>query len=125
MVLGGIVRTPLRRASDRFSRAWKHQEVAVHRPDRKTIDHPEVGKLTVDCDVAVEGSEVRIVVHTADPAAEMAKVFPGTPLDAELSALSADRTSKPEGDQAHSCPPRVARNRDLHWCGGGGASPTC
>jgi MmyB-like transcription regulator ligand binding domain len=45
---------------------------------RKTIDHPEVGRLTLDCDVLeVHGSDLRLVVYTAAP---------GTP-DADALAL--------------------------------------
>jgi hypothetical protein len=34
----------------------------------KTIVHPAVGPITLDCDVlTVAGSDLRIVVYTADP----------------------------------------------------------
>jgi len=34
----------------------------------KTIDHPEVGPITLDCDVlTVAGSDLRLVVYTAEP----------------------------------------------------------
>jgi hypothetical protein len=34
--------------------------------DLKTIDHPEVGPITVDCDILlVPGAEFRIVTYTA------------------------------------------------------------
>lgn len=37
--------------------------------DRKTIAHPEAGPLTLDYDVfTVDGSDLRIIVFTADPA---------------------------------------------------------
>ena len=36
--------------------------------DRKTIDHPEAGRITVDCDVlTVQGSNLRLIVYTAPP----------------------------------------------------------
>jgi len=35
---------------------------------QKTVDHPQVGVLTLDCDVLrVAGSNLRIVVYTAEP----------------------------------------------------------
>ncbi len=62
--------------SPRFTEAWQRRDVAAHHGDRKTIDHPEVGRLTVDCDVlTVEGSEVRLVVHTARPGTVDAERF--------------------------------------------------
>ena len=36
-------------------------------PNSKTIDHPEVGPITLDCDVlTVAGSDLRLVVYTAE-----------------------------------------------------------
>jgi hypothetical protein len=40
----------------------------VRTADRKTLIHPEVGPITVDCDVLlVHGSDLRLVVYTAPP----------------------------------------------------------
>lgn len=39
-----------------------------HEASRKTIDHPQLGPLTLDCDVlSVAGSDLRIMVYTAEP----------------------------------------------------------
>jgi len=39
-------------------------------PNSKTIVHPEVGPITLDCDVlTVAGSDLRLVVYTAQPSA--------------------------------------------------------
>ena len=58
----------LRRTSDRFREVWDAGAVGVHRSDRKTIRHREVGVLTLDCDVlTVQGSDLRIVAYTAPP----------------------------------------------------------
>jgi transcriptional regulator with XRE-family HTH domain len=66
----------LHAVSQRFSAVWRRRDVAAHHGDRKTIDHPEVGRLTVDCDVlTVEGSEVRLVVHTSLPGTVDAEKF--------------------------------------------------
>ncbi|MEP7026302.1 MAG: transcriptional regulator, partial [Actinomycetota bacterium] len=41
---------------------------AVRAADRKQIDHPEVGLLTLDCDVlTVQGADLRVVTYTAEP----------------------------------------------------------
>ena len=64
----------LRAASPRFAELWDQRPVARRAADRKTIDHPEVGPITLDCDVrSVSGSDLRLVVYTApagSPAAE-------------------------------------------------------
>jgi transcriptional regulator with XRE-family HTH domain len=41
----------LRTGSPEFARLWDDHRVAVRRSSRKTFDHPEVGRLTLDCDV--------------------------------------------------------------------------
>lgn len=42
--------------------------VGGHREERKTIEHPQVGPVTPDCDVlTVSGSALRVVTHTAAP----------------------------------------------------------
>jgi transcriptional regulator with XRE-family HTH domain len=53
---------------ERFRRLWATAEVAENPSARKTIDHPEVGRLTLDCDVlVVAGSDLRVVAYTAAP----------------------------------------------------------
>lgn len=55
----------------RFAELWATGEVAAHREDHKTIDHPSVGPVTVDCDVLTDGdSELKIVIMTAVPGSE-------------------------------------------------------
>jgi transcriptional regulator with XRE-family HTH domain len=58
----------LRRASARFAERWEQRPVARHRAARKTVLHPEVGQITLDCDVlTVGGSDLRLIVYTAPP----------------------------------------------------------
>ena len=58
----------LRACSPRFAELWEQRPVAEHVASRKTIAHPEVGRITVDCDVlTVAGSDLRLVVYTAPP----------------------------------------------------------
>jgi transcription regulator MmyB-like protein len=58
----------LRRHSDRFAELWDAGAVGGVEGSRKTVDHPQVGALTLDCDVlSVAGSDLRIMVYTADP----------------------------------------------------------
>jgi transcriptional regulator with XRE-family HTH domain len=68
--------TDLRRASPEFARHWASPEVADLHADRKTFRHPEVGQLTLDCDVlTVSGSDLRVVAYTAVPGSVDAELF--------------------------------------------------
>lgn len=58
----------LRQASPRFARLWVERVVNSTGSNSKTINHPEVGPITLDCDVlTVAGSDLRLVVYTAEP----------------------------------------------------------
>lgn len=68
----------LRDASPLFAGVWERGAVRPRVSDRKTLDHPELGPITIDCDVlTVRGSDLRVVVYTAPP---------GTP-DADALAM--------------------------------------
>jgi hypothetical protein len=45
--------TRLRTASAEFRRLWSEHEVAVRRAARKTVLHPRVGRLVMDCETLV------------------------------------------------------------------------
>ncbi len=58
----------LRTNSHRFATLWAAGTVGRHEAARKTIDHPHVGALTLDCDVlTVAGSDLRVIIYTAEP----------------------------------------------------------
>ena len=58
----------LREREPRFAELWERRPVARHASARKTIRHPEVGEITLDCDVlTVRGSDLRLIVYTAEP----------------------------------------------------------
>jgi hypothetical protein len=64
----------LHEKSDRFAELWDDAAVGIHDAARKTIDHQIVGPLTLDCDVlSVAGSDLRIMVYTAEPGSEDAE----------------------------------------------------
>ena len=64
----------LRGSSARFAELWDSGAVGRQEASRKTIDHPQVGPLTLDCDVlSVAGSDLRIMVYTAEPGTEDAE----------------------------------------------------
>ncbi len=61
----------LRAHSPRFAELWDSGAVGTHVAARKTIDHPQVGPVTLDCDVlTVAGSDLRIMIYTAEPGTE-------------------------------------------------------
>lgn len=70
--LAGMI-TALRRSSPEFAHLWELSTVAHYGNERKTVDHPEVGELELDCDVlSVHGANLRIIVFTAAPGSEAA-----------------------------------------------------
>ncbi|WP_446040905.1 helix-turn-helix domain-containing protein [Streptomyces sp. SID1121] len=61
----------LRAQSDRFAELWDTGVVGRHEAARKTVDHPDVGPVTLDCDVlSVAGSDLRLMIYTAEPGTE-------------------------------------------------------
>ena len=70
--LAGMI-AELRRTSAEFARLWEGSAVAHHGSERKTIDHPQVGEIELDCDVlSVHGADLRVIVFTAEPDSEAA-----------------------------------------------------
>lgn len=57
----------LRDTSGHFAELWAATATAApHLNERKTILHPEVGEITLDCDVLlVQGDDLRVVTYTA------------------------------------------------------------
>lgn len=54
------------RGSELFRELWESGAVGEHQSELKTLEHPIVGDLTLDCDVlSVAGTDLRIVVYTA------------------------------------------------------------
>jgi transcriptional regulator with XRE-family HTH domain len=64
----------IRRALDgspRFAQLWHDGAVGGHAEDRKTIIHPDIGEITVDCDVLNDSdTDLKIVIYTAAPGSE-------------------------------------------------------
>jgi transcriptional regulator with XRE-family HTH domain len=60
----------LRAASADFGRLWAEHEVAVRRADRKTVLHPRVGRLVMDCETLVTPDQRQqlLVLTPADAA---------------------------------------------------------
>ncbi|NKE62495.1 transcriptional regulator, partial [Lentzea sp. PSKA42] len=64
----------LRDTSSAFAHLWDTGIVGVHESDTKTVDHPDVGTLTLDCDVLIApGTDLRVVAYTAAPGSDAAE----------------------------------------------------
>jgi hypothetical protein len=60
--------TDLRHAGTAFAALWETGIVGLHETDTKTVDHPDAGTLTLDCDVLIApGTDLRVVACTAAP----------------------------------------------------------
>jgi hypothetical protein len=62
--------------SSRFAELWDSDAPAQPRDPsrRKTIDHPVVGRMTLDCDTLIVAlDDLRITVYTAEPGTEDAE----------------------------------------------------
>ncbi|MFF4899751.1 helix-turn-helix domain-containing protein [Streptomyces sp. NPDC001068] len=60
--------TELRAGSERFAELWDAGVVGRLEASRKTIEHPQVGPVTLDCDqLRVEQHDLRILVYSAEP----------------------------------------------------------
>ncbi|WP_369200796.1 helix-turn-helix transcriptional regulator [Streptomyces sp. PU-14G] len=62
--LRGLI-AELRGVSDRFARLWDAHAVGAHTRATKTVEHPEVGPLVLDCDVLASPDGLRVVLYTA------------------------------------------------------------
>lgn len=60
--------TALQAADARFGELWHATLVGAVHDTHKTVEHPDLGVLDLDCDVlTVDGADLRIVVFTAAP----------------------------------------------------------
>ncbi|MBO8192244.1 helix-turn-helix domain-containing protein [Streptomyces oryzae] len=60
--------------SPAFLRLWEEHAVGRHTMAAKTVEHPQVGAVTLDCDVLVApDSDLRVVLYTAAPGTEAAE----------------------------------------------------
>jgi transcriptional regulator with XRE-family HTH domain len=56
----------LRAGSPRFARLWTESRPAARRASTKTVVHPEIGRITLDCDLLLlPDTDQRLVVYSA------------------------------------------------------------
>ncbi|WP_228472865.1 helix-turn-helix transcriptional regulator [Streptomyces cyaneochromogenes] len=66
--------TSLRSTSERFEDLWDSHTVGFHTTDSKTVHHPDLGPVTVDCDtLTIPGNDLRIAICSAPPATTTAE----------------------------------------------------
>ena len=71
----GLIRE-LAALSPRFVELWEGGNLEPHQDHgrHKTIDHPAVGRITLDCDtLVVAADDLRIMIFTAEPGTEDAE----------------------------------------------------
>jgi transcriptional regulator with XRE-family HTH domain len=67
--LAGLIRRTLE--NPRFAQLWHDGVVGRHIEDHKTIRHPDIGDITVDCDVLSDAdTDIKIVIYTVAPGSE-------------------------------------------------------
>jgi transcriptional regulator with XRE-family HTH domain len=54
-----------------FAELWQDGAVGGHAEDRKVICHPDIGEITVDCDVLNDSdTDLKVVIYTVTPGSE-------------------------------------------------------
>ncbi|MFS8202221.1 helix-turn-helix transcriptional regulator [Streptomyces sp. CWNU-52B] len=65
--LSGLI-AELTTGSERFRSIWEEGRSTVHRSMHKTIEHPEVGRLVLDCDtLLLPDTDQSLIVYSAAP----------------------------------------------------------
>jgi transcriptional regulator with XRE-family HTH domain len=102
----------LRRTIDgnsRFARLWREGAVGEHATDRKTIQHPTAGEITVDCDTLhASDTDLKIVAMTAPSGSEDAGKIELTRITPSIAAQAERRRG-----------PRAGRSRKPRQPGAG------
>jgi transcriptional regulator with XRE-family HTH domain len=66
----------LRVRSQRFADLWERHDVKRRRTDRKTVLHPVVGRIDLDCEVMLSPEhDQRLIIHSARPGTPAAQAL--------------------------------------------------
>jgi hypothetical protein len=73
--LRGLV-DALRAGSPRFTALWERHDVEEHHAESKTVHHPELGSLVLDCDhLHLHQDDQVLIVYSAEPGTPSAKAL--------------------------------------------------
>ena len=68
--LAGLISSRLG-GNPRFAQLWRDGAVGGHAEERKVVRHPDIGEITVDCDVLNDSdTDLKIVIYTTVPGSE-------------------------------------------------------
>ena len=82
----------LRARSVEFSRLWELRQLEALHPNRKRFEHPEIGRLDLDCDsLHVPGEDQTLIVYSASEGSHEAEAL------ALLRVLGTQRLTTPSG----------------------------
>lgn len=88
----------LRTGSPLFARQWEEGPVAERRASRKTVNHPELGRLVLDCEALhVADVDQTLVVYSAAPGTPEAEALALLRV-VGLQKLDSGRGAPPQGD---------------------------
>jgi transcriptional regulator with XRE-family HTH domain len=83
--------TDVRAQSPRFAELWDEGRAAAHQSLVKTVHHPGVGDIVLDCDVvAVPDSDVKLVVYSASGSSDGAEKLDVLRVDAIPAVVAAE-----------------------------------
>ncbi|PRY38926.1 helix-turn-helix transcriptional regulator [Umezawaea tangerina] len=62
--------------SPRFADLWEGHDVEEHRSERKTIHHPELGEIVLDCDhLQLDKDDQVLIIYSAEPGTPSARAL--------------------------------------------------
>jgi transcriptional regulator with XRE-family HTH domain len=86
----------LQSGSPRFARLWREAPVAERRTSRKTVHHPQLGRLELDCDALVlPDVDQRLIVYSAAPGTPEAEALALLRVVGLQDLIAADATRTP------------------------------
>ena len=103
------------RASQKFLDLWETAELPDRREQshRKIINHPNIGRITLDCDVlTVAGDDLNITVYTAEPATQDAENLDSRSSSAP-NTWSTGTKKRSTGPDPSRLPPRTSQSSQL------------
>lgn len=93
----------LLKTNSTFEQHWQRVEVGHHTTDRKTVSHPDVGTITLDCDVlTAPGSDLRLILYSAPAGSADAEKLDFLRVTQHVSTPHQAGAGEPVTQQPHS-----------------------